>query len=134
MAVLARQQRQIRQGVLVRAGGPVIGQEYFRIYDQTERLWTWWIGFTLTADWGLSPQSPLDQTVNFYIIPWWLKLADSNSDIWYVYPDVDGSPLVDVGQPTVGEGIANSPVLRVKGGTARYRYEIVGGGLDVVAA
>lgn len=133
MAVLARQQPNIVGGVLVPTTGPLIGQEYIRVRDQTGQIWIWWIDYSLAPNWAATPEHPHDQEVRFYLVPYWLKLVDDESQVWHVYPEVDGSPLVEVAQPSVGEGIANSPSLRVKGGVAKYKYNIVGGGLDVVA-
>lgn len=134
MTVLGRQREHIQRGVIVPAGVPLIGQEYFRIKDQSGRIWYWWISYDLAADWGIEPDKPFDQEVRLYIIPSWLKLRDSDGDVWYVYPEVTGSPLVEVAPPPIGEGVTNSPKLRVRGGKSRYRFQVVGGGLDVRSA
>jgi hypothetical protein len=134
MTVLARQQQQVAQGILVPAGGPLLGQEYFRIYDQTGTLWYWWISFDLAADWRREPAHTFDQEVRPYIVPWWLLIRDTDDDLWYVYPDIDGAPIVSVTPPPAGEGITNGPALRVQNGRARYRYTVVGGDLDITPA
>ena len=134
MTVLARPPGQRTEGTVVPAGGPLIGQEYFWIYDQTGQLWAWWISYDLAADWRFEPEHDFDQEVRFYIVPWWLKMGDSDGVAWWVYPAADGSPLVHITQPPLGEGITLSPALRVRGGTARYQYAVVGGDLDILAA
>jgi len=134
MTVLGRQEAAIAQGALVPAGGPLIGQEFIWIYDQTGVLWAWWISLDLASDWGPVPDLPFDQEIKFYLIPWWLTLVDDEGVVWYVYPEVDGSPIAQIAQPANGEGIVGSPALRVRGGPSRYRYKIVGGAIDVVSA
>jgi hypothetical protein len=131
MVVLGRQQRTIAQGVLVPAGGPLLGQEYFWIYDQSGRLWAWWIAYELAADWRSAPEHDFDQEVRFYIVPWWVKLVDDEGQAWFMYPALDGSPLLDIAQPANGDGIVGSPALRVRGGPQRYHYTVVGGAVDV---
>ena len=133
MAVLSRRGVAIQQGVVVGAGVPLVGQEYFGIYDQSGRLWYWWISYDLAAEWGLAPESSYDQEIVLYRIPWWLVLADSDSFLWYVYPDLDGAPIVETSAPPNGVEIRNSPKLRVKDGKTKYQYTIVGGDLDVSA-
>lgn len=137
MAVLARQQTQFARGILVPAGGPILGQEYFGIKDQSGQLWTWWIDETLTPNWGLNPESPSDEEVTLspmrVLIPSWIKIRDANLDAWYVYPEVDGSPLVEATEPPIGEGITEAPALRIKGRMVHYRLTVVGGALDVVS-
>lgn len=133
MAVLARLQGEVQQGVIIPGGGPLIGQEYFRIRDREEKIWYWWISYDLAANWSHAPEFPFDQPVRFYILPYWIKIADSEGSVFYLFPEVDGSPTVRGVQPGIGEGITGAPALRVRGGRAKYRYTIVGGDLDVMA-
>lgn len=133
MTVRSRQQGQLVQGAVVRDGGPLIGQEYFWIHDQTGRTWAWWIAEILMPDWNQQSPKAFDQEVRRHLIPWWIKLRDTDSQAWYVYPEVDGAPLAEVAQPPLGEGLTGSPSLRVRGGAIRYQYAILGGALDVVA-
>jgi hypothetical protein len=134
MTVLARRPVQVPRGVIIPAGGPLLGQEYIRIYDQSGLIWYWWVAEMLAADWGATPEKSFDQEVRLYRIPWWLELRDTDSDLWYVYPEVDGSPLVSAAQPSLGVGVTNSPKLRAKNGRTRYQYTVVGGDLDVITA
>lgn len=134
MTVLARAPGPIARGVVVPAGGPLIGQEYMRIQDQTGFIWYWWISYDLAADWAHEPDKPFDQEVRFHLVPHWLKTQDSDSNMHYVYPALDGSPFVRPNPPPIGEGITGTPALRVRGGRTRYRFKIVGGDIDVVPA
>lgn len=134
MTVLGRSRKHVSRGATIRNGGPLSGQEYFRIRDQSGQVWYWWISFDLAGDWGNTPETPDDREVRFFFVPWWLTIRDSESVVWYVYPEVDGSPLARISQPPVGDGIANGPALRVRGGNAKYKYAVVGGDLDVVSA
>jgi hypothetical protein len=120
-------------GVIVPSGGPLVGQEYFRIQDQDNRIWYWWISYDLAADWSHVPDNPHDQEVRFYLIPYWLKLVDAEGAVYYVSPALDGSPGVSQDPPAIGDGLTGAPALRVRGGKTRYRFDIVGGDIDVVS-
>ena len=134
MTVLSRHAEPFARGAVVPESGPLIGQEFFRIRDQTGFVWYWWISYDLAADWSHEPEQWFDQELRLFFTPYWVKMADEAGDIFYIYPSVDGSPTVRVDKPAIGDGIVDYPALRVRGGRPRYKFSIVGGDIDVVPA
>lgn len=133
MAVLGHQQARVPRVQVVPAGGPLIGQEYARIKDQNNVIWYWWISYDLSHVWDDEPEFSFDKEVKRHLIPSWFKLVDSDSQVWFLHPELDGSPTLSIIQPSVGEGLVASPKLRVRGGRVRYQYTVVGGDVDVAS-
>jgi hypothetical protein len=92
---------------LLPIGIPAVGFEYMGIYDQSQFLWFWSVGYDGNLEiWDRVPTHPFYEIKNITpeLVPWWAPLEDEIGSIWYLYPNIDtGQPILSTTQPLTGE-------------------------------
>ena len=85
--------------------------DYFKIKDQNNVIWFWWISRAGELSWSLSVPSLSTRVAHEVVlspIPNWLQLGTD-----YVLPAIlTGEPFVRSTVPPVGAGMVGSPTVR----------------------